>query len=313
MNSPAIFFPTSLDEAVDVLDAYDGTAKLVAGGTALTLMIQQRLVAPQALVSLRDVPGLRSVEADENVVRIGALVTHAEAARHPVLRRRVPLVADAFAVVGNAQVRAAATVGGVLAEADYASDPPAAMLALNAQVTARGPGGDRVIGVEELLLGFYQTALTEAEVISEITVPLPPAGSGSAYLKYASRSGEDRPCVGVAALVQLAEDGVCRDLRIAVGAACPVPVRLHEVERSAIGRRLDATALTELSDAYADEVDPVADVRGSAWYRKEMVRVWVRRAVEAARERSEFGRPTDIDGIDGIDADTDEDLRGRAK
>jgi carbon-monoxide dehydrogenase medium subunit len=307
VSTPAVFFPTSLDEAADVLDAYDGTAKLVAGGTALTLMIQQRLVAPQALVSLRDVPGLRSVELDGEVVRVGALVTHAEAARHPLLRRHVPVVADAFAVVGNAQVRAAATVGGVLAEADYASDPPAVLRALNAEVTAHGTGGARTIGVDELLLGFYQTALGESELISEVRVPLPPAGSGSAYLKYTSRSGEDRPCVGVAAVVALDRDGACRDLRIAVGAACQVPVRLAEVERSAVGRPLDAAVLTELSDAYAGAVDPVADVRGTAWYRTEMVRVWVRRAVEVARERADSGRPTDVD------ADAGENLRGSTK
>lgn len=286
MNSPAIFFPTSLDEAVDVLDAYDGTAKVIAGGTALTLMIQQRLVAPQALVSLRDVPGLRTVEVDGGVVRIGALVTHAEAARHPLLRRHVPLLADAFAVVGNAQVRAAATVAGVMAEADYASDPPAAMIALDAAVCAYGTGGERLIPAGELLLGFYQTALTESEIISAVRVPVPAAGSGSAYLKYTSRSGEDRPCVGVAAVVRLEPDGSCADLRIAVGAACPVPVRLGDAERSAVGRRLDVAVMAEVSDAYADAVDPVADVRGSAWYRKEMVRVWVRRAVETALERS---------------------------
>ncbi|NMH96825.1 FAD binding domain-containing protein [Pseudonocardia acidicola] len=291
MSAPAFFFPRTVSETVDVLDAYDGTAKLVAGGTALTLMLQQRLVAPQALVSLRDVPGLGAVAAEDGVLRIGALVTHATAARHPLVRRHAPLLADSLAVVGNAQVRSAATVGGVLAEADYASDPPAALRALDAAVGAHGPTGERRIGVGELLLGFYQTALAPAEVVTEVRVPVLPVGTGSAYLKYTSRSHEDRPCVGVAAIVRLAGDGTCADLRVAVGAACDAPLRLCDIEQQARGRRLDATTLIELADAYAERADPLSDVRGSAWYRREMVRVWVRRAVEQARLRSQEAGP----------------------
>lgn len=309
MNAPVVFFPTTLAEAVDVLDSYDGEAKLVAGGTALTLMIQQRLVTPQALVSLRDVSGLRNIDHVDGVARMGALVTHAEVARHPVVRSHLPLVADSFAVVGNAQVRSAATVGGVLAEADYASDPPAALLALDAVVTVYGPEGNRTVPLNELLLGFYQTSLSPAEVVREVCVPVPPAGSGSAYLKYISRSREDRPCVGVAAVVRLADDGTCEDMRIAVGAACDVPVRLGEVERSAVGRRLDTATLTELGDAYADRMEPLEDVRGSAWYRGEMVRVWVRRAVEVASRRCEGAHVTTTGGT----AELVEELRGSAK
>lgn len=287
VTTPPIFFPRSVDEAVEVLDAYDGTAKIVAGGTAAALMLQQRLIAPQALVSLRDVPGLAGVDHAEGEVRIGALVRHAEAARHPVLRARLPVVARSFAVVGNAQVRAAATVGGVLAEADYASDPPAVMLALDAVVTACSPAGPRQIPMAELVVGFYQTSLGPAELVTDVRVPDLPAGAGSAYLKYTSRSNEDRPCVGVAAVTRADGDGNCTDLRIAVGAASETPRRLGEVERGALGRPLDDATIGELADAYADGIDPVSDVRGSAWYRTEMIRVWVRRAIRAALQRDE--------------------------
>lgn len=284
MTAPLVFFPTTLAEAVDVLDAYDGTAKVVAGGTALTLMLQQRLVRPAALVSLQRVAGLRGVEPTEDGtgVRLGALVTHAEAARNKMLRSAAPLVADSFSVVGNAQVRAAATVAGVITEADYASDPPAALRAVDAAVVVHGPDGERTVTVAELLLGFYQTTLSPAEVVAGVIVPALAAGSGSAYLKYSSRSVEDRPCVGVAAVVRQSPDGSCSELRIAVGATADVPVRLPEVEAAAVGRPLDPAAL---GDAYADAVDPVEDVRGTAWYRREMVRVWVARAVTAAQHR----------------------------
>lgn len=288
MTSPLVFFPRTLAEAVDVLDSYDGTAKVVAGGTALTLMLQQRLVRPAALVSLRRLHCLRDVRQTDNGrgIGIGALVTHAEAARHPLLRSVAPLVAEAFAVVGNAQVRAAATVAGVLAEADYASDPPAALRAADASVTVDGPAGERRISVASLLLGFYQTDLSPSEVVSEVIVPALPADAGSAYLKYSSRSSEDRPCVGVAAVVRKGPDGSCAELRVAVGAAADVPLRLPEVEAGAVGGEIDPAAVGE---AYAEAVDAVSDVRGSAWYRREMVRVWVARAIDAAQRRCGHG------------------------
>lgn len=317
MTTPLVFFPRSLDEAVDVLDSYSGTAKVVAGASALSLMLNQRLIAPEALVSLQRVPGLREIERDGDMIRCGALVTHAQAARHPVLRRDDPLLAEAFSVVGNAQVRAAATAGGVVAEADYASDPPAALLALDAHVSVLGPEGRRSIPVGEVLTGFYQTSLSSSEVLTEITVPVTPPGRASAYVKYSSRASEDRPCVGVAVLVDLAEDRSCRDLRIAVGAACDVPIRLRQVEASALGVQLDAATRSGLGEAYAEGVDPVEDVRGSAWYRREMVRVWVPRAVEAACQRWDEARAapagTRDSGADGPGAGSGTDSKGANK
>lgn len=282
MSGPALFFPRTVAEAVELLDAYAGAAQLVAGGTALTLMLQQRLVCPEALVSLRDVPGLDDTTVEDEVVRLGALVTHSQAARHPLVRDHLPAAATAFSLVGNAQVRAAATVGGVLAEADYASDPPAALLALDAEVVAVGSAGERRVPIAEFLVGFYQTALESDEVLTRINVPTLAPTAGSTYLKYTSRSHEDRPCVGVAAVVHRAGDGTCRDLRVAVGAACDRPLRLPDVEAGAVGGPLDDAAIEAVAQAYAERVDPVADVRGSAWYRREMVHVWVRRAVHDA-------------------------------
>lgn len=288
MSAPVVYFPTTIAEAVEVLDAYDGEAKLVAGGTAMSLLLEHRLIRPAALVSLQRVADLRKVSSTEDGggLRLGALVTHAEAAGDARLRSAAPLVAEAFSVVGNPQVRTAATVGGVLAEADYASDPPAALRAVDAVATVEGPGGRRSIAVSDLLLDFYETALSRAEVITHVMVPSLPADAGSAYLKYSSRSTEDRPCVGVAALVREARDGTCAEVRIAVGATTAVPVRLHEVEAAAIGRPIDPAAL---GDAYAEAIRPFQDVRGSSWYRREMVRVSVTRAVTAARLRCRSG------------------------
>ena len=204
-------------------------------------------------------------------------------AGNDTVRQHLPALAEACAVVGNVRIRNQATLGGNLAEADYASDPPAVLAVLDASVSVTGPQGSREIPVRDLLLAFYTTALEPDELITDITVPLPSSTARMTYLKYKSRSSEDRPCVGVAALA--AFDGEsCTDLRIAVGAACETPQRLPEVEGSARGGPLSDTVIGEVAAAYADAIDTLEDLRGSAWYRKEMIRVHVRRALEEVRD-----------------------------
>ncbi len=285
MSEPVIYYPRTTDDAVALLDAHDGAAKPVAGGTALTLMLTQGLVSPEALVSLRALPGMRDITLtrveDAELIRIGALVSHVHAARHPLLRQHVPAAATAFALIGNAQVRAAATVGGVVAEADYASDPPAALMALDAVVVVVGPAGERRVPIVEFLVSFYQTSLEHDEIVTAVEIPLLSGRARSTYLKYTARSQEDRPCVGVAAVARFDEDGRCIDVRAAVGAASDVPLRLRDVEAEATAGFAGPSTAGQVARAYAERIDPVADVRGSAWYRREMVQVWVDRALRA--------------------------------
>jgi len=275
--------PRSADEAVALLDRYGDDAKVVAGSTALTILLRQRLIDPSVLVSIGGLPGLDALRCEDDVLRIGALVTHRAVETSPLVREALPALAETFGVVGNVRVRNAATVGGVLAEADYASDPPAAFLALDAIVEALGPSGLRRIPIAEFFQGFYETALESNEIVTGVEVPILPAGMGASYQKYVTRSSEDRPCVGVFAAVRLHEDGrTCHDLRVAVGAASEVPARYVEVERLAHGEVLTAEVVQAVADGYAERVDTLSDMRGSAWYRTEMVRVWVRRAIERA-------------------------------
>jgi aerobic carbon-monoxide dehydrogenase medium subunit len=276
---PALVVPNSLEQAVDFLRREDGDAIVVAGGTAVSIMLHHRLIAPSALVALTRVPGLREITCARGVVRLGALVTHHEVAGSEVVRRELPLVARTFGVVANHRVRAAATVGGVLAEADYASDPPATLWALDAHVVIVGPAGARRLPVVELTTGFYETSLRPGEIISGVEIPVPPPGTVGEYHKYRSTASEDRPCVGVAALVRLDADGTCEDLRVCVGAASAVPLRLGEIERSTRQHPLDAEAARRVGDAYAAAITPISDVRGSTWYRREVIRVLVSRAL----------------------------------
>lgn len=290
MTSPAFFRPQSLDEAVDVLSSYGEDGLVVAGGTALTIMLRQRLTDPEALVSVGELPGLDGIEVVDGALRIGALVTHREVERSPVVRERLPVVAETFGKVANVRVRNAATVGGVMAEADYASDPPTLLTALDAEVEVTGRSGARTIPTRGFFVAFYETATEPDEIITGVRIPVLPADAGTSYIKYVTRSSEDRPCLGTAAVVRLADDGRrCAELRVAVGAASETPQRFPDVERMTVGEELTEEIAGEVADRYADSVHTLDDMRGSAWYRSEMIRVWVRRAIEQAYSRATAG------------------------
>jgi carbon-monoxide dehydrogenase medium subunit len=272
--------PRTVEEAAALRGEHGDEAKLLAGGTALVLMLRNRLIAPRYLISLNTLPGLRDISYQPGEgLRLGALATIAQAERAPALRERYPALADTYHKVANIRVRWAATVGGNLTEADYASDPPAMLVALGARIRAAGPRGTREIPMEEFFQDYYETALADDEVLTEIVVPEPAAGTRATYLKFITRSSEDRPCVGVAATLRLDATGTCEDLRVVVGAVAGTPQRLPEAEALARGERPTPALFQQIGDAYARAIDPIDDVRGSAWYRRRMVRVLVARAL----------------------------------
>lgn len=255
--------PTTLDEALALRVEHGDDATVVAGGTFLAILLNQGLIAPAKLLALRQVPELHRVRANGDLC-LGALVTHRSVERSAVVRERWPAVAQVFSVVASPRIRNQATVGGVLADADYASDPPALLAALGARVVLQSAQGARELPVEEFIVGHYETSLASDELIVEVVVP---GGAHRAvYRKFRSRSHEDRPCVGVAAAVTA--DG----LRVVVGAVAGTPQCFPEIctlgDPAAIG------------DAYAEAIEPIADVRGSAEYRRRVIAVEVRRAVE---------------------------------
>lgn len=282
-RTPEFLVAESVGDAVAALQEYGDDATVVAGSTAVTIMLQQGLIEPGAIVSIGRIPGLDGIEHSDGHLRLGALTTHREVELSPVVREALPVLSHTFGVVANVRVRNAATVGGVVAEADYASDPPALLRALDAEVDVTGPDGNRSIPIADFLVGFYETALEHGELVTGVRVPLLPEGAGSVYEKFTTRSSEDRPCVGVAAIARLEPDGrTCAELRVAVGAAAEVPQRFEEVEAGAVGREIDAALAASIAEQYADRIDPLSDMRGSDWYRREMIHVWVRRAILGA-------------------------------
>jgi aerobic carbon-monoxide dehydrogenase medium subunit len=273
--------PNSLDEAVTLLAAQNEDTRIISGGTALVIMLKNRLIAPAALLSLGRLSELRNIRHEPGVgLRIGALVTIREAELSPLVRDKQRTLAETFGKVGNVRVRHAATVGGNLTEADYASDPPCVLVALRARVKTRSAKGEREIPLVNLFKGFYETTLAANEIVTELIVPDPEPGTRSIYLKYVSRSSEDRPCAGMAAVLETRADGACKELRLVAGAVSEIPQEISAAEEQARGCRVSDKLIDDIAQAYADAIEPLSDLRGSAWYRKQMIRVLARRAVQ---------------------------------
>jgi aerobic carbon-monoxide dehydrogenase medium subunit len=259
--------PESLDEALALRAERGAEATVLAGGTFLGILMNERLLEPAALLSLGTVGGLEGVAVVDGELRLGAMTTHRAVERAPAVREGWPVLARAFSLVASPRVRNQATVGGVLADADYASDPPAVLEALGARVVLRSVRGERELPVRELILGHYETSVADDELLVEIRVP--PCPARAVYRKFRSRSSEDRPCVAVAAV------NGDRALRVVVGA---VSDRSRELpEACALG----VEAAAEIGRRYAEEIEPISDSRGSAAYRRRVLAVEVRRAVEA--------------------------------
>lgn len=275
--------PTDFSAAIALLDQHADDSKVIAGGTSVVLMLQQRLIAPNVLISLGRIPGHDDIRQEEDGLHIGALTKLRDIERSDVVKKFCPALAHTFNVVGNVRIRNQATLGGNLSAADYAADPPAMLTALDARAQIIGPGAKREIPLSEFFLGFYTTALKPNEILAEIIIPALPPSTRAAYHKYTSISAEGRPCVAVGAVADFDDDGKCSDLRIAVGAAVETPQRVREAEAMAHGSTLTDELIAVIAEEYSLKIDPLTDVRGTAWYRKEMIRVFVRRVLEEVR------------------------------
>jgi aerobic carbon-monoxide dehydrogenase medium subunit len=275
-TAPEWHEPRSLEEALALRAEHGDEATVVAGGSFLGIVINQKLLVPTRLVALRRVTDLDYIEADGGLLRLGAMTTHRAVERSPIVKEGWPTLAFNFSVVASPRVRNQATVGGVVADADYASDPPSMLAALRARVVARSVRGEREIPMDEFILGHYATALEEDELVTELRIPQ--SSGPSVYRKFRSRSTEDRPCVSVAA----ARDN--GDLKIVVGAVADRPQYFPELCALARGETITNELAAEIGRRYAEEIEPLSDSRGSERYRKRVIAVEVRRALEDIRD-----------------------------
>ena len=277
--------PASIAEAVATLGRAGGDARLIAGGTALVPMMRLGLVKPEVVISLHRVPELGAITTEPGALRLGAMVTMADIRGADAVRNGWPLLADAAGRVATPAIRSSATLGGNLAYAEAASDPAPALLCLDAEVEIAGPTGPRSLPLAQFFIGFYETALAPGEILTAVRVPAGPAGGRAGYIKFCPRSAEDKPLVGVAALLVLDPGtGRCRHARITMGGVAPTAIRAARAESRLHDAIVDEGAIREAADAAAAEADPLSDLMGSADYRREMARVWVRRLLTRLRD-----------------------------
>ncbi|MBI3326008.1 MAG: xanthine dehydrogenase family protein subunit M [Nitrospinae bacterium] len=279
--------PDTQEEALALLREYGEEAKVIAGGTALVIMLKQRLVMPASLISLRRLRSLDDIEPLNGELRLGALLTHRAVEISPLIRARVPVLAETYRQVATLRIRNMATVGGALAHADPNQDPLVTLMALGARVRLASAGGSREVPLDEFFTGYYETVLRPDELLTDVLVPLPVSHTGSVYLKFLPRTADDYATVGVAAMVRIdPATGVCQQCRIAMGSVGSTPLRAGEAEALAHGQRLTAELLREVGAVAQRLTDPITDTRGSAEYKRSMAGVFVRRALEQAWQRS---------------------------
>ncbi|HWP57383.1 MAG TPA: xanthine dehydrogenase family protein subunit M [Candidatus Acidoferrales bacterium] len=285
MRSFEYFEPASIEEACDLLQRYGEDARPLAGGTALIIWMRQRLLNPKVLVSLARIPGFENIRFDpKRGLLIGAGARHRDVELDASVRQHYPLLHETFRKVAQPRIRNMATVGGNLCQGDPLTDPGASLLALDASVTLQSANGKRSLALEAFFIDYYETALRSGELLTEVHVPPPAPGLSWAHIKFTPRSVEDFATVGVAVAMQH-EGEICKDIRVALNAAGPKIFRARKAERTLRGEKITATSIREMAEIAASESDPIEDNRGSAEYKREMVKVMVRRAAAQALGR----------------------------
>ncbi len=282
--------PSSLREAIALLDPDDTSVRPIAGGTALMLMMKAGVFRPTRLVSLRKLGQEHAriaVEADGGLA-IGAMAPLAVVERSPDVARATPVIPRAMRRLSNIRVRNVATIGGNLAHGDPHMDLPPVLIALGASVSVAGPDRTRTIAVEDLFAGYFETVLAKNELITELRVPAQ-GKTRAAYLKVTTGSAEDWPALGVAVALE-AEGASIKSARVVVSAATEKAIRLKGAEKALTGAGGDDKALARAGDAAAEEAECISDVRGSAAYKRELVRVYVARAARQALDGQALNR-----------------------
>jgi carbon-monoxide dehydrogenase medium subunit len=280
--------PGTLNEAVALLQKLGPDAKVLSGGQSLIPMMKLRLASPPHIVDINRIPGLDYLKEEAGVLRIGALVRESDLEHSDLVRSRFPILADTTSVIADPLVRNQATVCGNLAHGDPANDHPATMLALGASVVAIGPSGEREIPVETFFPGLFTTALQPDEILKEIRIPIPPPSSGGAYLKLERKVG-DYATAGVAVQITLDGSGACTRAGIGLTNVGFTPIKAKKAEAFLKGKALDKSTIQQASELAASEAQPADDIRGSADYKRDLVRVLAARGLERAVARIKGG------------------------
>ena len=273
--------PTTLKKVFSLMEKYGDEARVIAGGTSLIIMMRQRLLTPKVLISLARIPKFQKITYNtKDGLRIGAGARHRDIELSAAVQKHYPLLQETFRKVAQPRIRNMGTVGGNLAGGDPLTDPGTSLIALDAEVTLSSSKGQRRLPLDEFFIDYYQTALEPGELLTEIHVP-PPQRPGWCHIKFTPRSIEDFATVGVAITLQ-ARNGTCEDVRLGLNSVASTIVRAKKAEAVLRGKSIDDATVQKMGEVAATECDPMDDNRGSAEYKREMVKVLVRRAATEA-------------------------------
>jgi carbon-monoxide dehydrogenase medium subunit len=283
--------PFLLDEAENLQHALqllsqDDEAHLIAGGTSVMLLINLGLMEPTHLVSLRRVTELRGITiGSDGSLEIKALTTHRQLELSPDVAHFSPALQQTFGHVATVRIRNQGTIGGNIAHADPAQDPPPMLIALGASIELTSAGGTRSLPLEDFATGYLSSVIQPGEILTSVRIPPLPAGTRSTYIKFLPRTHDDYATVSVAATLRMNGDR-CEDARIALGSVAPVPLRARPVEDAVRSQSLSDAIIADAAALVPDLVDPPDDARGSAAYKRRMARVWTERALRQLRDQS---------------------------
>lgn len=275
------FAPASVAEACQLLAQNVDRAKVLGGGTDLIPKMKHSLLSPEIIVSIKKIPGLRRIEyVPGKGVVIGAVSTHNDVVFSEVMQGKYLSVSNAAQTMAANQIRHTGTLGGNIASAVPSADMPPILIALNASVTIVGPEGERTIPLEDVFTGPSRTVLAKDEILTEVIIP-DQEMTGSTYFKFALRRAGALAVVGVAVAVQV-ENDIIKDARVALGAVSPVPMRAKKTEEFLKGKKISDELLEEAGKLASTECKPITDFRASEEYRRDLVRVYTKRALRKA-------------------------------
>ena len=276
--------PKTIGEACNLFLELGSTARVMAGATDLISPMKDKVISPEYIIDLKKIPGLDYLEYDDREgLKIGALTTLRTIETSPLVKEKNPAVAHAAKVVASTQIRTKGTMAGNICNASPSCDTAPNLLAQGAKILVQGPNKDRVIQIEDFFLGVKKTSLEPGEIVTGIVIPPLAENERAAYIKHAVRKAMDLAIIGVAVKIKV-EDGVCTDARIALGAVAATPVRAPGAEEALIGKELTDEVIVKASEEAMNSCHPISDIRASAEYRKDMIRVFTKRAIKQAME-----------------------------
>ena len=285
---PALFdysAPSTLDEALQLLNELGDEAKILAGGHSLIPMMKLRFAEPEHLIDLGNIPDLAYVKFEEGLMKIGAMTREVEVEDSAEVGKYFPIIHDVAKLIADPQVRNFGTLGGNLAHGDAANDHPAIMIALGAELEITGLEGKRTVPIDEFFYGFYTTAIEEGEILTEIRVPLPEGKFGNAYHKTERKVG-DYATGGVAVQLLLGDDGICTQAGIGLTNVNPVPLRASRSEEALVGTKVDDEAIEKAAQYASEDCNPSNDLRGDEDYKRRIIKVLTKRMIKKSLERA---------------------------